>query len=306
MNGSLALGRHARRARSSSGRRARAGSGTDPCRGTSSGRRARRPRRSRAGTRSRRARRSSGTPTPASAGRRPSPCTTGTNVPRSASSLNSSNDVIFIAARTPQAASSAASRMTPVGGRTPVHHSNCSSACATSMSRPPIVRHPARRGVAQQPRRRAGCRPGRRRAARRADRRRQRRLVDVRVHADRRAVDQQVPAARRRRPRRRPRAASSAATSRGLRRSRACTRDRRRRADASATATARAAPPAPSTVARAPVQRHRGSRSGAQEAGDVGVAAQPRRAVDARSVLTAPMRRATGVALVDALEQRRP
>ena len=39
---------------------------------------------------------------------------------------------------------SAASRITRSAGRRPVHHSNCACAWATSMSRPPIVRQPAR------------------------------------------------------------------------------------------------------------------------------------------------------------------
>ena len=55
----------------------------------------------------------------------------------------------------------------------PVHHSNWRHACATSISRPPIVSAPGFARPAKQPWFRAGCRPGRRRAARPATSRRE-------------------------------------------------------------------------------------------------------------------------------------
>ena len=54
-------------------------------------------------------------------------------------------------ARTPvfhPAAASVASRNNPGGGGAPVHSSNCRSACAISISMPPIVQHPAARAWA--------------------------------------------------------------------------------------------------------------------------------------------------------------
>ena len=57
-------------------------------------------------------------------------------------------------------------RKCPAGGRCPVHSSNCRSAWATSMSRPPIVWQPAARAS-----RAASCRPGCRRGRRPAGRR---------------------------------------------------------------------------------------------------------------------------------------
>ena len=167
----LGVGRHAGLLDHRLRRRGRAGSGTDPCRGTSSARRARRPRRFRAGTRSRSARRPSGTPTPASAGRRPAPCTPARTWPRFARSTNSSNVVCFIGSASARSRSTAAARAPRRASRDrravrPVHHSNCACAWATSMSRPPIVRQPARAARRAAIASAAGCRPGRRRGCR--------------------------------------------------------------------------------------------------------------------------------------------
>ena len=91
--------------------------------------------------------------------------------------------------------------MTPIGGLVPVHHSNCSLRLRHQhlQAADRLAAHLARpRAAAASP---AGCRPGRRRIVRSAARRAIGVCVHVRVHADRRAVDQQIPAAALGRPR---------------------------------------------------------------------------------------------------------
>ena len=157
----------------------------------------------------------------------------------------------------------------------PVHHSNCSIACATSMSRPPMVWQPARRGLAQQAGDRAGCRRGRRPAPSRKRRRGNRRL-------DRRRgcmpIGVQFTSRSQRAARRRPladRAVRRATPPLGARADRAHAPSPPRRRDASATATARADPPAPRIDARRPGERDAAVVERLQEAGGVGVAPEP-------------------------------
>ena len=164
---------------------------------------------------------------------------------------------------------------------------------------------PGGRRLAQQPRRRRVVDQVVDVAGRSARSAVERRRVDARIHADRRAVDQQIPAARLRRPAARRVADASVADLLGLRRDCARARVTRAPLDASATATARAAPPAPSTARAAPASGTR-SRSGSRKPADVGVAADPA-AVDRRAcVLMAPIAARHRVDLVARVEQRAP
>ena len=108
-----------------------------------------------------------------------------------------------------------------------------------------------------------GCRRGRRRARPHNAAAIERRRVDVRPRADRRGVDEHIPAAGGRpRAGRRRRTRAASARARSVRRALTSTGApcARQRPDAAA----RAAPPAPSTTARLPAQRHRRRSSGAR------------------------------------------
>ena len=89
---------------------------------------------------------------------------------------------------------SAASRITRSAGRWPVHHSNCACAWATSMSSPPIVRQPARAASRAIALRRVVDQVVDETAAVKAIVVRQRRRVGVGRGADRRGIDEQIPA----------------------------------------------------------------------------------------------------------------
>ena len=303
MNGFSDVARDARALDHRLAVRGRAGSETDPCRGTSSGRRARRPRRSRAGTRSRSARQSSETPRPASADRPRSPCTPGTNVPRLARSTNSSNDVSFMLHRVSLMASSgpsAASRITrsgrPLAG--PPFELRAAPARPACRGRRWSGSRPRARRAAGACR--PGCKPGRTRAA-----------VEPEPSGSGDSSTSgavptgvaltstsQLPGAGGHVPTVAP---VIAATVRAW--SRAARRDgrRARRPTAAPRPPARAAPPAPSTVARRPCSAHRDC-SGARK--------PPRRCCMPthlvplrRSVLTALDAPAHGIGFVGALER---
>ena len=155
-------------------------------------------------------------------------------------------------------------------GLCPVHHSNCRSACATSIGRPSSVLQPGRRAHRAAAATRHRRRSGRRQAARRTVRR-QRRLAAPRRAAKRRAIDQQIPRPGRRRPRPRRRAQAPTPAPPPVRAPRVHRDVRAARARAPTT-TARAAPPAPRTDARARRAASAGCRlERSQEALDIGV-----------------------------------
>ena len=185
----------------------------------------------------------------------------------------------------------------------PVHHSNCRHAWATSISRPPIVCAPGLARPAQQ--------RGFERvvdqvvddAARPRDSRRDRRRLGVRPGADRRRVDEQVPARDRRPARRSTRSSPASASAASRRRALIATRApcARRPHDGAARRAARA-------------ENHRAA-SGQPNPADARAArgtrrrrscAPPSRPPPRRSVFTAPMRALNSSAAIPCAEQRRP
>ena len=182
----------------------------------------------------------------------------------------------------------------------PVHHSNCRRACATSISRPPIVSAPAARAQAQQLSSRAGCRRGRRRRGRARDRARSGDASTRGPRADRRRVHEQIPAGRAAATRR-PRRASSRASAAACSGRRAAISTRAPCALSAQDGRARGA--AGAEHDRALAGQPRGpSIERREKSGDVEVAALPAGRRARRSVFTAPIRRPDLVGMYAARE----